>query len=79
MTLSNETKRALSRIIGIPYDVLIKMDDEEIDQHIKEKVGTKIKWPKGATVDGYPIRPIEDVDRWIENLVKKRNVGDFER
>ena len=46
--LSEETKKSLSRRIGIPYDTLIQMDDEAIERFIEEKTGKKITWPKGA-------------------------------
>ena len=33
--LSNKTKELLSKRIGIPYEKLIQMEDEEIDAYIK--------------------------------------------
>lgn len=74
--LSNKTKELLSKRIGIPYEKLIQMEDEEIDAYIEQKTGKKITWPKGAKVDGLPIRTIEDVDqRMDEWLAKKIVVG----
>ena len=44
--LSNKTKELLSKRIGIPYEKLIHMDDEEIEAYIEKKTGKKITWPK---------------------------------
>lgn len=65
--LSHETKEKLSRIIGIPYEKLIQMDDEEIEAYIEQKTGKKITWPKGAKIDGLPIMTMEDVDKKIDD------------
>ncbi len=64
--LSNETKEKLSRGIGIPYEKLIQMDDEEIDAYIEQKTGKKITWPKGAKINGLPIKTLEDIDKKID-------------
>ena len=66
--LSDKTKELLSKRIGIPYEELIKMDDEEIEAYIEKKTGKKIEWPKGAKVDGLPIRTMEDVDKKIDKV-----------
>ncbi len=66
--LSNKTKELLSRRIGIPYEKLIQMDDEEIEAYIEQKTGKKITWPKGAKIDGLPIRTMEDIDKEIDEL-----------
>lgn len=73
--LSNKTKELLSQRIGIPYDKLIQMDDEEIEAYIEQKTGKKITWPKGAKIDGLPIRTMEDVDRKIDKMIGKENKG----
>ena len=44
--LSNKTKEILSKRIGIPYEKLIQMEDEEIDAYIEKKTGKKITWLK---------------------------------
>ena len=64
--LSNKTKERLSKRIGIPYEKLIHMDDEEIEAYIEKKTGKKITWPKGAKIDGLPIRTLEDVEKEID-------------
>ena len=61
--LSSKTKEIISKRIGIPYEKLIQMDDEEIEAYIEQKTGKKITWPKGAKVDGLPIMTMEDVDK----------------
>lgn len=69
--LSKMTKELLSKRIGIPYEQLIQMDDEEIEAHIERKTGKKITWPKGAKVDGLPIRTKEDTNKEIDRIIKK--------
>ena len=64
--LSNKTKEILSGIIGIPYEKLIQMDDEEIEAYIEQKTGKKITWPKGAKVEGLPIMTMEDADKKMD-------------
>ena len=44
------------------------MEDEEIDAYIEQKTGKKITWPKGAKVDGLPIKTMEDMDKRITEL-----------
>ena len=68
-SLRKETKELLSRRIGIPYEKLLEMTDEEIDNYIEKKTGKKITWPEGAKVDGLPIKTIEEV----EESFKKNN------
>ena len=41
--LSNKTKELLSKRIGIPYEKLIQMEDEEIDAYIEQKTGKKTR------------------------------------
>ncbi len=71
--LTSKTKETLSKIIGIPYEKLIQMEDEEIEAFIEQKTGRKITWPKGAKVDGLPIRTMEDIDKkwmnWKDKLL----------
>ena len=64
--LSSQTKEILSKRIGIPYEKLMQMNDEEIEAYIEQKTGKKITWPNGAKVDGLPIMTMEDVDKKID-------------
>ena len=73
--LSNKTKEVLSKSIGIPYERLIQMDDEEIEAYIEKKTGKEITWPKGAKIDGLPIRTMEDIDKKIDSLTNKKSEG----
>lgn len=68
MKLLNKIKEILSERIGIPYEKLLQMEDEEIDAYIEQKTGKKITWPKGAKVDGLPIKTMEDMDKRIDEL-----------
>ena len=56
--LSNKTKELLSKRIGIPYEKLKQMKDEEIEVYIEQKTGNKITWPKGAKVEVSPTEQI---------------------
>lgn len=66
--LSSKTKKILSERIGIPYEKLIQMDDEEIEAFIEQKTGKKITWPKGAKINRLPIKTMEDVNKEIGEL-----------
>ena len=66
--LSSKTKKILSERIGIPYEKLIQMDDEEIEVFIEQKTGKKITWPKGAKINRLPIKTMEDVNKEIGEL-----------
>ncbi len=66
--LSNKTKEIISKRIGIPYEKLVQMDDEEIEAYIEQKTGKKITWPKGVKIDGLPIRTMEDIDKKIDEM-----------
>ena len=56
--LSSKTKELLSKRIGIPYEKLKQMKDEEIEVYIEQKTGKKITWPKGAKVEVSPTEQI---------------------
>ncbi len=56
--LSNKTKELISKRIGIPYEKLKEMHDEEIEVYIEQKTGKKIIWPKGAKVEASPTKQI---------------------
>ncbi len=73
--LSNKTKEQLSRIIGIPYEKLIQMADEEIEAYIEQKTGKKITWPKGAKIGVLPIKTMEDIDKKKMNGKDKSQQG----
>lgn len=66
--LSSKTKKILSERIGIPYEKLIQMDDEEIKTFIEQKTGKKITWSKGEKINGLPIKTMEDVNKKIDEL-----------
>lgn len=66
---NNKTKELLAKKIGIPYEKLMQMKDEEIEEYIEKKTGKKItSWPKGAKVDRLAIRTMEDIDKRIDKL-----------
>ena len=66
--LSSKTKKIISERIGIPYEKLIQMDDEEIEAFIEQKTGKKITWPKGAKINRLPIKTMEDVNKKVDEF-----------
>lgn len=68
--LSSKTKKRLSEKIGIPYEKLIQMSDEEIKAFIEQKTGKKITAPKGAKINRLPIRTMEDLNKKIDEWEK---------
>ena len=68
--LKDETKKLISKRIGLSYEELKNMSDEEIDAYIEKKTGKKMTWPKGAKMNGLPIRTLED---------KEKELYDFDR
>ena len=79
--LSEEIKKRLSESIGIPYEKLITMDDDEITAYIEQKNGKKMGWSKpdsrfsgsgddSVLIDQGKIRTIEDVDKRIDEIIK---------
>ncbi len=75
MYLSEKTKQIISEGIGIPYIDLIRMDDDEITARVEAKIGKKIKWKKDAMVDGRPIITPDEIDRRIDEIIKKNPEG----
>ena len=74
--LDEKMKLIISRKIGIPYQELLEMDDEEIKKHIEEKTGKKIQFPEDGIVDGYHIRTMEEVDKRIDLALKRNSFMD---
>lgn len=78
--LSEKTKRNLSKNIGIPYEILIKMDDDEILSYIEKKNGKKIKYSKSnhkhisseddsTLINSGKYRTMEDVEKVLDNVL----------
>ncbi len=51
MELKEETKRNISKNVGIPYEQLILIDDDEIQKYIEQKNGKKIDWSTDRRID----------------------------
>lgn len=93
MKLSEETKKSISETVGIPFDELIEMDDEQILAHIEKKTGKKVTFSKepphvslmgtgddSVLIDQGKIRTMEDVDAKIEKTIKEKSKMDkYER
>lgn len=78
--LNEETKKNISKIIGIPYEKLITMDDDEITAFIEKKNGEKLKYGKvkitgsgddSVLIDQGKFRTMEKVDEKIMKIIKK--------
>ena len=66
--LSDKTKELLSKRIGIPYEKLIQMEDEEIDAYIEQKTGKKITWLK--VQQKLMVYQLELLNMWIKEWMK---------
>ncbi len=75
--LSDKTKELLSKRIGIPYEKLIQMEDEEIDAYIEQKTGKKITWLKvQQKLMVYQLELLKMwIKEWMKWLAKKIVVG----
>ena len=75
--LSDKTKELLSKRIGIPYEKLIQMEDEEIDAYIEQKTGKKITWLKvQQKLMFYQLELLKMwIKEWMKWLAKKIVVG----
>ena len=79
--LSEETKRNISKTVGIPYEKLITMDDEEVTAYIEKKTGKKLKFAQktrfsssgddSVLIDCGKFSTIEDVDKKIDKIAKQ--------
>ena len=78
--LSEETKQRLSECIGIPYEKLITMDDDEITEYIEHKNGKKLGYSNpdarfsgsgddSVLIDRARLRTMEDVDRRMDEII----------
>jgi len=78
--LSDETKKAISDSVGIPYEKLIDMDDSEITAHIEQKTGKKLTFrpnPRltgsgddSVLIDMGKFSTMPEVDKRIDEIIK---------
>ena len=66
--LKDETKKLISKRIGLSYENLKNMSDEEIDAYIEKKTGKKRTWTKGAKMNGLPIKTLDDKEKELYDL-----------
>ncbi len=66
--LKDETKKLISKRIGLSYEELKNMSDEEIDAYIEKKTGKKMTWPKGAKMNGLSIKTLDDKEKELYDL-----------
>ena len=80
--LSEETKKHLSETIGIPYEKLITMDDDEITAYIEQKNGNKMGYSNpnpmfcgsgddSVLIDAGRCVTMEEVDKRMDELTRK--------
>jgi hypothetical protein len=85
--LSEETKKHLSEVIGIPYEKLITMDHDEITAYIEQKNGKKMGYytpdarfsgsgDDSVLIDCGKYRTMEDVDREMDKIIRKPRLLD---
>lgn len=79
--LSEEIKNRLSKSIGIPYEKLITMDDDEISAYIEQKNGKKMEYSKpdmrfsgsgddSVLIDSGRLITKESIDKKINKVLK---------
>lgn len=79
--LSEDTKKRLSDTIGMPYEKIITMDDDEITSYIEQKIGKKLAYSKphsmlsgsgddSVLIDSGRFRTMEEVDKKIAKITK---------
>ncbi len=71
MALSDETKKSIERIVGLPFEDIIKMSPLHEKEYVEKKTGKKLGWREGLKVDGLPIRTIEEVDKQLAEIIEK--------
>ncbi len=80
--LSPETKQAISKTVGLPWETLINMTVEEEIEYIEKKNGKKLgfsmrPYPNGRStgnplIDRYRFFTKEDEEKWFKKLMKRR-------
>ena len=81
--LSSETKQAISKTVGLPWDTLVNMTIEEEIEYIEKKNGKKLgfamrPYPNRRStgnplIDRYRFFTKEDEEKWFKKLIKRRN------
>lgn len=67
-SLSDTTKRIISRRVGLPFE-LLDLVDEDIENFVKHKTDKRITIPEGAKVDEYPVTSFE---KKLERKIEKK-------
>ena len=80
--LSSETKQAISKTVGLPWDTLINMTVDEEIAYIEKKNGKKLgfamrPYPNRRStgnplIDRYRFFTKEDEEKWFKKLMKRR-------
>lgn len=80
--LSHETKQAISKTVGLPWDTLINMTIDEEIAYIEKKNGKKLgfamrPYPNRRStgnplIDRYRFFTKEDEEKWFKKLMKRR-------
>ena len=71
MSLSEETKKSIERIVGLPFEDIVKMDILHEKAHVEKKIGKKIGWWEGQRIDGLAIRTMEEVDKRMSKILEE--------
>lgn len=80
--LSPETKQAISKTVGLPWDTLVNMTIDEEIAYIENKNGKKLgfamrPYPNRRStgnplIDRYRFFTKEDEEKWFKKLMKRR-------
>lgn len=81
--LSLETKQAISKTVGLPWETLINMTIEEEIDYIEKKNGKKlgvamrpypnIRSTGNPLINRYRFFTKEDEEKWFKKLMKRRH------
>ena len=80
--LSTETKQAISKTVGLPWDTLINMTIQEEIEYIEKKIGQKLEFAMrpypnrrstgNPLIDRYRFFTKDDEEKWFKKLMKRR-------
>lgn len=71
MSLGEETKKSIEKIVGLPFEKILQMDNLHEKDYVEKKIGKKLSWREGLKVDCIPVRTMEEVDRRMDKIIEK--------
>lgn len=71
--LSEKTIRSLEESVGLSIEEIRNLSLEEEIAYVEKKIGRSLKYPENARIDGMRIRTMEEVDRKIDKMIKRKD------